>query len=106
MPHDPTAPAVTRRWFLGGLAAGAATAAAGTAADPPAAPKLTPEAEAQFQAVLARHGPRLSAGQKDEVRKLLADLTGAVTAVRAFPLADADEPALAFRPFRKPGGAT
>ena len=44
---------VNRRRFLGGLAAAGAAPAA--AAEPPA-PKLSPEVEAQFQAVLARRG--------------------------------------------------
>lgn len=95
---------VNRRRFLGGLAATAAAAAPAAAAEPPA-PQLSPETEAQFQAVLARHGKRLSAEQKEAVRRALADQAKAVEAVRGFPLTDADEPALPFRVYRKPGGA-
>jgi hypothetical protein len=92
----------TRRRFLAGLAAGVAGTAA---ADQPAPQPLAAEVEAQFQAILARHGARLSASQKVEVRKALVELGKAVEALRAFPLTDADEPALPFRVYRKPGGA-
>jgi hypothetical protein len=102
MPPDADPAGCTRRLFLTGLAAGAA---AGTATAQPAAPaKLSPEAEAMAQAVLARHGPKLSAEQKEAVRKLLGDLVKGIEAVRAFPLADADEPALPFRVYRNPEG--
>jgi hypothetical protein len=76
-----------------------------TAASPSA--QLPPEAEAQFQAILKKHGSRLSEEQRADVRRLLGSAQKTSDALRAFPLANSDEPANIFRIYRAdrgPGG--
>ena len=75
---------------------------------PPNAPeqKLSPAAEAEveskYQALLRAYGDRLTAEQKAEARKALADTQKGLEQIRAFPLDNSDEPATVFRVFRAP----
>lgn len=83
-------------------------------ANPPASPappdaaehKLSPAAEAEveskYQAVLRAYGDRLTAEQKAEARKALADTQKGLEQILAFPLDNSDEPAIVFRVFRAP----
>jgi hypothetical protein len=100
-------PAVTRRAFLGGLAASAAAAAAdpARAADepPPKKPKLSAAGEAYYKAVLARHGDQFSDDQKAQLKHQLGEVESAGAALAAFKLEENSEPALGFRVYRKEG---
>jgi hypothetical protein len=108
---------LTRRDFAktSALAAAAAAAAAflpaaklraqgPEAKDTPKLPAASAaEAEARYQLILVRRGSRLSAAQKTEVRKSVMELQQALDELRAFPLDNADEPALRLVP-RPPRG--
>jgi hypothetical protein len=59
--------------------------------------KLLPEAEAQYQTIIAKYGDRLSSEQKADIRRLIGDGQKAAATTRAFPLDNADEPANMFR---------
>lgn len=73
--------------------------------DAPALPELAAEirteAEQRYAAILARRGERLSEKQREEMRYWLYLSMSSLPALRAFPLTNADEPALVLRPYRK-----
>ena len=120
MPEDRRKPQrkrkLSRRDFGRGALLTAAAAAVDTSAAEPGTvsqsassqtPQLSPEAEAQFQAILKKHGSRLSAEQRADVRRLLGTAQKTSDALRAFPLDNSDEPANIFRVYRAdrvPGG--
>ena len=121
MPEDRRKPQrkrkLSRRDFgRGALLTAAASAVPDTTADEPGAvsqsagsqtTQLSPEAEAQFQAILKKHGSRLSAEQRADVRRLLGTAQKTSEALRTFPLDNSDEPANIFRVYRAdrvPGG--
>ena len=120
MPEDRRKPQrkrkLSRRDFgRGALLTAAAAAVRDTSAAEPAArsqsagssTQLSPETEAQFQAILKKHGSRLSAEQRADVRRLLGTAQKTSDALRAFPLDNSDEPANIFRVYRAdrvPGG--
>jgi hypothetical protein len=60
-------------------------------------PKLTAEALAEAEAkvteIFRRYGDRLNDEQKADVRRLMREAQAQVEALRAFPLANSDEPA-------------
>jgi len=60
-------------------------------------PKLSPEAQAEVEAKVAeifrRYGDRLNEEQKKDVRRLVSEAQAPLEALRAFPLANSDEPA-------------
>jgi hypothetical protein len=100
--NPPPGPAgLSRRQFVAGVALGAAAGGA-PAAETPAAPKLSPAAEAQLQAILRLHGDRLSAEEKTDLRRLVAEAQKPAEQLRAFRLENADEPALVFRVYPPP----
>jgi hypothetical protein len=82
-------------------AAVSVAAGAAAAADPPAPPPptLSAAAEAQFQAILAKHGKRLSKAQQADLRRLVGEAQKTSADLRSMPLANAVEPALIFRPY-------
>jgi hypothetical protein len=63
-------------------------------------PALSAESEGQLQAILRQHGNLLSEEQKNDIKRLLGENQKGVEALRAFPLENADEPALTFRIYR------
>jgi hypothetical protein len=58
------------------------------------------EADLRFALVRSRYGDRLTAEQLDALRQLVQTLVDQVTALRAVPLVNADEPLQRFTPFR------
>jgi hypothetical protein len=60
-------------------------------------PKLSPEALAEVEAkvaeILRRYGDRLNEQQKTDLRRLVREAQAPLEALRAFPLANSDEPA-------------
>jgi hypothetical protein len=70
---------------------------------PPAnAPKLSArseaEAEGRYQAILAQYGERFSDAQKADLRRLCFVLQPQLDALRAWPVANSDAPALYLKP--------
>jgi hypothetical protein len=65
-------------------------------------PKLSPEGQAEldarYQQILSQYGSRLSADEKTMVRTLCVFLQPALDRMRAFPLTNADSPALYLKP--------
>ena len=108
----PTRLNLSRREFTRGVAMAAATAVvpkpslgderardsgdAQTASSQAA--QLTPDAEAQVQAILTRYGKRLSDEQKTD--RLVAQAQKASATLRSFPLENSDEPAMIFHIYR------
>jgi hypothetical protein len=79
----------------------AAAAGSASAADEPSKPqKLSPLAEAQVQAIVAKHGAKLTAEQKADLKRLIASIHKTSEALNAYPLPENSEPALAFRVYR------
>jgi len=66
------------------------------------AAQLPPAAEAQYQAILAKYGKRLSDEQKTELKRLITQAQKTSEALRAFPLENSNEPAMIFHIYRKP----
>lgn len=60
-------------------------------------PKLSPEAMAEVEAkvveILRRYGDRLDDAQKADIHRLVSETQAGLEALRAFPLANSDEPA-------------
>jgi hypothetical protein len=90
---------VHRRGFL---TLSAAAAASACSADEPAQkpPVLTPAAEAQIQAIIAKHGAQMTAEQKADLKRLIAGIAKTTETLNAFPLPENSEPALAFHVYR------
>ena len=65
-------------------------------------PKLSPEgqaeADARYQQILGQYGPRFNDTEKNTVRTLCIFLQPALEKVRAYPLSNADAPALYLKP--------
>jgi len=61
------------------------------------------EMELKFQDVLRKYGDKLSAEQKTDVRKALAETQDGLEAMRAFALANGDQPAAVFHIYRGEG---
>jgi cob(I)alamin adenosyltransferase len=61
------------------------------------------EVEMKFQNVLRKYGDKLSAEQKSDVRKALAEGQEGLEAMRAFVLANGDQPAAVFHIYRGEG---
>lgn len=104
---------LSRRDFARVAAAAAATtalpiASKAAAETPTAGPfertqaaQLSPAAEAQYQAILAKYGKRLSDEQKTELKRLITQAQKTSDALRAFPLENSNEPAMIFHIYRK-----
>jgi hypothetical protein len=108
---------LTRRYFARSAAIAAATAAmapgidagarlgkfSGHADDPDraagddAASARQAEIDARVADVFRRHGDRLSAEQKTEVRRLAGELQKGLDKLRAYPLGNGDQPATVLR---------
>jgi hypothetical protein len=58
------------------------------------------EVEMKFENVLRKYGDKLSAAQKSDVRKALAESQEGLEAMRAFVLANGDQPAAVFHIYR------
>ena len=75
---------------------------AGQAQQPPNLPKLTPEgqaeAEARFQAILARYGTRFSEEQKTDLRRLCTMAQPPLDRLRAYNIENGVSPALYLKP--------
>jgi hypothetical protein len=65
------------------------------------ATQLTPAAEGQFHAIVAKYGKRLSDEQKTELKRLITQAQKTSDALRAFPLENSNEPAMIFHIYRK-----
>lgn len=65
------------------------------------AAQLSPAAEAQYQAILAKYGKRLSDEQKTDLKRLITQAQKTSDALRAFPLENSNEPAMIFHVYRK-----
>jgi hypothetical protein len=66
------------------------------------APQLSPqsqaEAEARYQAILASYSARFNEEQKKELRRLSFSVQPSLDRLRAYPLENADSPALYLKP--------
>jgi hypothetical protein len=84
------------------MALSAAAVAAPGSADEPAAkpPALSPLAEAQVQAIIAKHAAKIMKEQKDDLKRLVAGTAKTSEKLHAYALPENSEPALAFRVFR------
>lgn len=117
---------LTRRDFARGvaLASAASVVPAGSLAAPPIpgealpqqpanVPALAPEsqadAESRYQAILSAYGSRFSDAQKAELRRLCFSAQPMLDRLRAYPIANADDPALYLKPLvereKKPSAA-
>lgn len=111
--HTKSGARLSRRDFARVAAVTAATAALPIASKAAAEPlvaenlestqaaQLSPAAEAQYQAVLAKYGKRLSDEQKSELKRLITQAQKTSDALRAFPLDNSNEPAMIFHVYRK-----
>ena len=111
--HTKSGARLSRRDFARVAAVTAATAAlpitSKAAAEPQVAEnlesaqaaQLSPTAEAQYQAILAKYGKRLSDEQKTELKRLIPQAEKTSDALRAFPLENSNEPAMIFHVYRK-----
>lgn len=61
------------------------------------------EVEIKFQNVLRKYGDKLSAEQKTDVHRALAETQEGLEALRAFALANGDQPAAVFHIYRGEG---
>jgi hypothetical protein len=111
--HTKSGAQISRREFSRVAAVTAATAALPIASKAAAelraaempestrAVQLPPAAEAQYSAVLAKYGTRLSDEQKTELKRLITQALKTSDALRAFPLDNSNEPAMIFHIYRK-----
>lgn len=111
--HTKSGARISRREFSRVAAVTAATAALPIASKAAAelqaaemlestrAVQLPPAAEAQYSAVLAKYGTRLSDEQKTELKRLITQAQKTSDALRAFPLDNSNEPAMIFHIYRK-----
>jgi hypothetical protein len=71
--------------------------------------KLSPPAQAEVEMkvaeILRKHGDKLSAEQKADIRKVMAEGQEGLEKMRAFVLENSDQPATVFRIYRKDGKA-
>jgi hypothetical protein len=67
--------------------------------------RLTPAARAEVEAKVAnifrKYGDRLSEEQKADIRRIMAETQEGLNKMRAFPLQNSDQPADAFRAYRR-----
>jgi hypothetical protein len=88
-----------RRAFLA-LSAAAAARPASAADEPSKPPALSPLAEAQVQAIVAKHGAKMTAEQKADLKRLIAGIHKTSETLNAYPLPENSEPRMAFRVYR------
>jgi hypothetical protein len=69
--------------------------------------KLQPAARAEVDAkvneISRKYGDKLTAEQKADIRKIMAESQDGLEKMRAFVLVNGDQPATVYRPFRKEG---
>jgi len=69
--------------------------------------KLTPQAQAEVEVKVAnifrKYGEKLSAEQKADIRRVMAEGQEGLEKVRAFVLENGDQPATVFKLYRKEG---
>ena len=111
--HTKRGARLSRRDFARAAAVTAATTALPVASKAAAEPQLaemlesthaaqlSPAADAQYQAILAKYGKRLSDEQKTELKRLITQAQKTSDALRAFPLRNSNEPAMIFHVYRK-----
>src|SRR5215510_4069834 len=67
--------------------------------------KLSPQGRAEVEAKIAnifrKYGDRLSEEQKADIRRIMAETQEGLDKMRAFPLENGDQPADAFRAYRR-----
>lgn len=67
--------------------------------------KLSPQAQAEVQMkvtdIFRKYGDRLNDEQKADIRKVMAETQEGLEKMRAFPLENGDQPADAFRAYRR-----
>ncbi|SRR5258708_21993200 len=67
--------------------------------------KLPPQAQAEVEMkvteIFRKYGDRLSDEQKADIRKIMAETQEGLEKMRAFPLENGDQPADAFRAYRR-----
>ena len=61
-------------------------------------PEAQAEADARYQAILTRHGSKLSDAQKGDIRRLTGELQKALETLRKAELENGDAPALYLKP--------
>lgn len=65
---------------------------------PALAPESEADAESRYQAILSVYGPRFSDSQKTDLRRLCYSAQPALDRIRAYPIQNADDPALYLKP--------
>ena len=85
-------------------AAPAKPAAAPAQGPPPLSEADQAEVNANYDAIMARYGTRLSEAQKKQVRQQLEFAERGLGPLRAFPLVNGDEPATMFGPLASGAG--
>lgn len=65
---------------------------------PALAPESQADAESRCQAILNVYGPRFSDSQKADLRRLCYSAQPALDRIRAYPIQNADDPALYLKP--------
>ena len=63
-------------------------------------PPSTAEVEMKVSEILRKYGDKLSPEQKADIRKVMAENQDHLEEMRAFVLANSDQPATVFRPYR------
>ncbi len=87
-------------------AAHATPAAAATREGPPPLPPVEQaEADAKYDAMIARYGSRLTDEQKNQARQALEFMQRGLEPLRSFPLENGDEPGTMFGPLPSGAGA-
>jgi hypothetical protein len=99
---------VSRREFSFGVVMSAATVALPSSVKNNSRPvsdarteELTGITKAQFEAILATHGSRLSNEEKNDIKRLVGQAQKTSDTLRAFALDNSNEPAMIFQAIRK-----
>lgn len=87
---------LTRRVFMALSAAGAAAPALADDKQPPPSPLV----EAQLRALVARYANQLSKEDRDDLKRLLAQIPKTAEALNAYRLPENSDPVPIFRPHR------
>jgi hypothetical protein len=96
---------VTRRELIVGTAAAIAALPCVGQAPPPVAAEegqaWAPVVHARYNWILNKWGAHLTAEQRADIRRMLADNEKGLAAMRAYPLENGNDPATPFRLYRK-----
>jgi hypothetical protein len=74
-----------------------AAAAAPPQSSPPLSPELQAEGELKYQWIIQNYGSRLTGAEKKDVQRLVMEGQKPLAAFRAFPLDNADQPAMVLK---------